>query len=153
MLKESSLSFTISEDHAGIIDRYYELYQAKHQSLHQSDITQFKSLIAHYAAAGKSQLHVIKEGDNIHAASILLFDNKRIYNILNLLTEQGRKTQSNYLLYGSILSTYCERNWLFDFEGSDLPGVQAFYAKMQPFNQPYFQCRLNHLPWPIRLLK
>ncbi len=98
-------------------------------------------------------MHVIKEGDHLHAASILLFDNKRIYNILNLLTEEGRKAQSNYLLYGSILATYCERDLLFDFEGSDLPGVRAFYAKMQPVNQPYTQCRLNQLPWPLRLFK
>ena len=110
-------------------------------------------MIAHYAAADQCRLHVIKEGDHLHAASILLFDKKRIYNILNLLTEEGRKAQSNYLLYGSILATYCERDLLFDFEGSDLPGVKAFYAKMQPINQPYLQCRLNQLPWPLRLLK
>ena len=153
LLKESSLLYTKSEDYTGIIDRYYELYQAKHQSLQKNDVQQFKSLIAHYAAAGQCKLHVVKSGNHIHAASILLFDNKRIYNILNLLTEEGRKTQSNYLLYGSILSTYSEGDLLFDFEGSDLSGVKAFYAKMQPVNQPYTQCRLNQLPWPLRLFK
>lgn len=153
LLKESSLSFTTSDDYAVIIDRYYELYQIKHQSLKEDDVQQFKSLIAQYAAAGRSRLHILKEDNNLHAASILLFDNKRIYNILNLLTEQGRKAQSNYLLYGSVLSSYSNRNVLFDFEGSDLPGVKAFYAKMQPVNQPYTQCRLNQLPWPLRLFK
>lgn len=153
LTQQANLAFTTSEDYSTIIDQYYTLYQDKHQSLQQKDITQFKSLIAHYAAAGKCKLHIIKEGNHLHAASILLFDNKRIYNILNLLTEEGRKAQSNYLLYGSILSTYCERDLLFDFEGSDLPGVKAFYAKMQPINQPYLQCRLNQLPWPLRLLK
>lgn len=153
LIKQSSLSFTTSDDYAGIIDHYYELYQAKHQSLQKNDVQQFKSLIAHYAAAGQCKLHVVKADNNIYAASILLFDNKRIYNILNLLTEQGRKTQSNYLLYGSMLATYSNRNVLFDFEGSDLPGVQAFYTKMQPANQPYTQCRLNQMPWPLRLFK
>ena len=153
LIQRMSFAFTTSEDYSTIIDQYYTLYQDKHQSLQQKDIAQFKSLIAHYAAADQCRLHVIKEGDHLHAASILLFDKKRIYNILNLLTEEGRKAQSNYLLYGSILATYCERDLLFDFEGSDLPGVKAFYAKMQPINQPYLQCRLNQLPWPLRLLK
>lgn len=153
LTSQSNLVFTSTDDYESIIDTYYTLYQSKHQSLHADDIARFKQLVIHYFNAGQCKAHIIQSGNILYAASILLLDTKRIYNILNLLTEQGRKTQANYLLYGAILTKYSGQNLLFDFEGSDLPGVKAFYAKMQPMNQPYTQCRLNQLPWPLRLLK
>ncbi len=150
---ESQFNCTTTYNYESIIDQYHNLYQSKHKSLHKSDLEKFKKLIAEYLQTGQCTIYVVQQEATLLAASILVSDNNRIYNILNLLTEAGRKNQSNYLLYGRILSMYSNQKLLFDFEGSDLSGVKAFYAKMQPVNQPYFQCRLNQLPWPIRLLK
>jgi len=84
---------------------------------------------------------------------ILLKDNKRYYNIINVTNEEGRKKEANYLLYDSLFKELANQEMLFDFEGSDLQGVQKFYEKFGAINQPYFHWHYNLLPKPIKWLK
>jgi hypothetical protein len=85
--------------------------------------------------------------------ALLLKDNKRFYNLINYTTDQGRKLEANYFLYDNILREFSAQPMLFDFEGSDLPGVKSFYEKFGAVNQPYFHWHFNNLPLPLRLLK
>jgi hypothetical protein len=52
-----------------------------------------------------------------------------------------------------ILKEFSGRNLLFDFEGSDLPGVKEFYECFGPIDQPYFHYHFNDLPFPLNLVK
>jgi hypothetical protein len=85
--------------------------------------------------------------------ALLMKDNKRYYNIINVTSGAGRKCEANYFLYNHILQELAEQPMLFDFEGSDLSGVQKFYEKFGATNQPYFYWHYNLLPKPIRWLK
>jgi hypothetical protein len=48
------------------------------------------------------------------------------------------------------LKSYAGNPMLFDFEGSDLPNVAAFYQKFAPETEHYFQITANRLPAPLR---
>jgi hypothetical protein len=87
------------------------------------------------------------------SVALLLKDNKRFYNLINYTTDQGRKQEANYFLYDNMLKEFSTQEMIFDFEGSDLPGVKSFYEKFGAVNQPYFHWHFNHLPLPLRLLK
>ena len=89
----------------------------------------------------------------IVAAALLLKDNKRIYNIMNVVTEEGRKKEANYFLMNNIIQEFAGTELIFDLEGSDLPGVKSFYQKFGAINQPYFHWHFNDLPWYIKLVK
>lgn len=96
---------------------------------------------------------VENEKQELMSIALLMKDIKRYYNILNTTTEAGRKTEANYFLYNNILQELCNQNKLFDFEGSDLPGVKKFYEKFGAINQPYFNWHFNNLPIPFKWLK
>jgi tRNA A22 N-methylase len=84
---------------------------------------------------------------------ILLKDNKRYYNIINVTNEEAEKRST--IIYCTIpcLKELVNQEMLFDFEGSDLQGVQKFYEKFGAINQPYFHWHYNLLPKPIKWLK
>ncbi len=60
---------------------------------------------------------------------------------------------ANHTLLNEVLKEFSERDLLFDFEGSDLPGVKEFYEYFGPVNQPYFHYHFNYLPFPLNLIK
>lgn len=83
---------------------------------------------------------------------VLLKDSKRIYNIINASTEEGRKEYTNYLLYYECLKEFSEQALLFDFEGSSIPGVAGFYKKFNPIKEDYYLWHYNQLPFPLSLM-
>ena len=93
------------------------------------------------------------ENNQVLATAILLKDNKRIYNVMNTTTPEGRNKEANHFLLDQIIREFAGQPLLFDFEGSELPGVHSFYKKFGAVNQPYFHYHYNRLPWPIRLIR
>ena len=87
------------------------------------------------------------------ATVIMLNDGRRLYNLMNTTTDEGRKNEANYLLFDAIIQEFAGQKLVLDFEGSDLPGVKRFYESIGPENQPYFKVKYNNLPWPIRIIK
>jgi hypothetical protein len=61
--------------------------------------------------------------------------------------------QANYFLYDNIFKEFGEANIIFDFEGSDIPGIAFFYKKWATENQQYPFIKWNLLPAPIKLIK
>ncbi|BDQ11839.1 hypothetical protein [Sediminibacterium sp. TEGAF015] len=89
---------------------------------------------------------------DLYAVLLLLKDNKRIYNIINASTPEGRKENANYLLYYECLKEFSEQQLLFDFEGSSIPGIARFYSKFNPLKESYFIWHYNRLPFPLSLI-
>ena len=95
---------------------------------------------------------VNKKGE-ILSTALLLFDGKRFYNMMNTTTDKGRKMSSNHYLMNSIIQEFAGQPYIFDFEGSDLPGVKAFYENFGAANEQYFHIKYNNLPWTVKLIK
>jgi hypothetical protein len=85
--------------------------------------------------------------------AVFLKDEKRIYNIMNTTTTAGRTTKANELLLDLVIKEFSGQPLLFDFEGSDLPGVKSFYEKFGAVDQPYYHYHFNRLPFPLKLFK
>jgi len=56
-------------------------------------------------------------------------------------------------LYDSLLEELANQPMLFDFEGSNIKGIQQFYEKFGAINQPYFHWHFNRLPFPLNIIK
>ncbi len=135
-----------------------QLYKAYNQQnmahVSATDYTNLKKLFI--TLQNNQQLlvrKVVDANNNLLSVAVLLKDKKRFYNIINVTPNIGRATESNYFLYDNILKELANQNRLFDFEGSDLPGVQKFYEKFGAINQPYFHWHYNLLPKAIKWLK
>ena len=61
----------------------------------------------------------------------------RIIYMVGHTTEKGRKAFSGHFLIDSVIKENAETNTIFDFEGSELPGVASFFKGFGPLNVPY----------------
>lgn len=91
--------------------------------------------------------------NNLLAVALFLKDENRIYNILPSTTEEGRRVSAMHFLINNIIQEFAGTPLIFDFEGSDVPGIRAFYQSFGAANEPYYHLHYNHLPIPIRWLK
>ena len=96
---------------------------------------------------------VIDSDQQLLAIALFLKDNKRIYNMMNTTTERGRVVAANHFLLDAVIQEYASSDLLFDFEGSDIPGIQHFYKNFGAVQQNYQAIHINKLPLPLRWLK
>lgn len=96
---------------------------------------------------------VVDNNHQLLAAMVGFTDGKRIYNLLNLTTPEGRKKSANYFLFDQLLREWAGHPLWLDWEGSELPGVQSFYLHWGGEWEYYYHVHLNRLPIPLRWLK
>lgn len=87
------------------------------------------------------------------ASALLLKDSKRIYLLINNVTQTGRNTEANYFMLDQIIREFADSTLMLDFEGSDLPGITEFYEKFGATDQPYYVIKNNRLPFYLRFFK
>ena len=146
--------FISSHSHELIINTFQNKYQDRVPHVQDVDYKNFSKLCDELLSRDMLATRTIQnKAGEILAAVILVIDNKRIYNLINYITAGGRKAMANHVLMCEILNEFSGRNLLFDFEGSDLPGVKEFYEYFGPVNQPYFYYHFNYLPFPLNLVK
>lgn len=147
------LDYTPADIEAAV-SSYHLHYSKRIPHIQKNDYRNFLQLCRLLEAKGQCLARSVSAKDGILlATAIFLKDEKRIYNIMNTTLPQGRDMEANHFLLDRVISEFAGQPLLFDFEGSELPGVQAFYKKFGGVNQPYFHYHYNGLPWPLRLLK
>jgi hypothetical protein len=96
---------------------------------------------------------VFDKENNMLAIALFLKDDNRIYNLISATTEMGRKLSAMHFLKDNVFKEFAGMPLIFDFEGSDIPGIKAFYESFGAVNEPYYHFHYNHLPIPFRWLK
>lgn len=136
------------------ISMYKDLYQKRIRNLSDNDYTNFQSLCTVLEKDGMCFTRKVQnEKGVLLAIGLFLKDEKRIYNLMNTTTDEGRSKEANHFLLDEVIKEFSGTELLFDFEGSDLPGVKSFYEKFGAVNQPYFYYHYNKLPKLLRLIK
>jgi len=136
------------------IQIFQELYQHKTPHVTLADYDSFRLLC--HTLDGANQLisrQVLNAKNEVLAIVLLIQYQNRIYNIMNSTTTAGRNSSANYWLLDNVFKEFAASNYVFDFEGSDIPGIQSFYEKFGAVNQPYSSIHINRLPFPLNLLK
>jgi len=135
------------------IGLFRELYKEKIQGITALDYDNFYRLC--YLKEKENNLIVrkISSDKNILSISLLMKDKFRIYNLISCTTQQGRKALAGHFLYDSLIKEYSQTGLIFDFEGSDIPGIKHFYKIFGAIEQPYSQIHFNRLPYLLQLFK
>jgi hypothetical protein len=145
---------TTDHPHNQVIKIFKESYRQRMQHVSEFEFEKFSHLCDQLKEKNKLFTRTIKNSKNeVLATALFLIDNRRIYNVMNTTTIEGRKLKANHFLLNEVIKEFSGSNLLFDFEGSDLPGVKEFYQNFGPVNQPYFHWHFNFLPFPLNLLK
>lgn len=107
----------------------------------------FKKMLHHAPENFFISRKAVDAGGSTLAVCLWLKDDKRIYNLMPATLPAGKDKAAMPLLLDNIIKEYCGQNMLFDFEGSELPGIRKFYEKFSPVNQPYFIYQYNNVPF------
>lgn len=148
----NNLKYQATQDYAHLIHLYKEIY-GKKIDFSDEDYHNFLNVCNQLNTSNDVFIRVCKIKDELLAGVIMLKFKNRIYNMVSCLTNNGKKLKANYFLYGSIIEEFSGQDYIFDFEGSDNPGIAYFYEKMADENQPYPFVKFNNLPAVIKLLK
>ena len=133
---------------------YKNLYADKHKSINDKDYSNFLKLCEKLALQKKVFTRsVYDEKEQLLSIALFLFENDRIYNIINCTTQIGRNTISSHYLIDRLIEEFSETNNILDFEGSDLKGVKRFYENFSPKKEPYFYYKINNLHPLLKLFK
>ena len=149
-----AMQYQSSKDYKTCINLYVEHYANRTPNVSKNDFDNFRKL-CQFAQQNDKLIcrDVLNDKGTILSTALLLLDGKRLYNMMNTTTDEGRKMSSNHLLIDSIIREFAGRDLILDFEGSDLSGVKSFYQNFGAINDPYYYIKYNNLPWPAKLFK
>jgi hypothetical protein len=151
---KQNLKYVIDISFEIAIENYQKHNQQALQHVGLEDYNNLGKLLSELQQEEKVIVRKVVNGSNeTLSIAVLLKDNKRFYNLINYTSNEGRQAEANYFLYGKILEEFAETPMLFDFEGSDLPGVKSFYEKFGAVNEPYFHWHFNQLPFFLKWIK
>ncbi len=93
-----------------------------------------------------------KSGELLACGSFLM-QKGRIIFLIGTSSASGRENGAMHFLMDSIVFQFANHKMLFDFEGSEIPGIARFYKSFGAIKTHYFRLKMNRLPWLLRLLK
>lgn len=96
---------------------------------------------------------IIDTQGNTCAMGLFLIYKDRIINLMNASTENGRKSAAIHYMFDTIIHKYQGKAVVFDFEGSEIPGVRGFFESFGAQNAPYTFFRHGQLPGIVLLGK
>jgi len=141
-------------DYATAIAVYKSLYSSRMPNITEKDYGNFGRLCIYLHKQNNVIVRKVMNANNeLLAITLLLKDEHRLYNLMNSTTDAGRKTEANHFLFDEIFKEFAGSNLVFDFEGSDIPGVKSFYEKFGAINQPYYRLHCNKLPFLVKWVK
>jgi hypothetical protein len=147
----AGMEYTTQPSAGMVMDAYAELYGARTPHVNRDEYNRFTNLCA------QNPQHVLVRGatknDQLCSAAILLKDSRRLHLIVSVTWPAGRDTQANRFLLDMMIQEFAGSNLVFDFEGSDIPGIATYFKNFGSINQPYYFYRYNRLPAMIKWLK
>lgn len=149
--KRFDLKYSSSLDAFKSLKLFEQLY---HNRLNKIKSIHFKKEIEFLLT--NTDNYIVREiylEDELQSSLLALIDNRRIYLLFLSITSSGKKTKANHVLIDQLISEFAGKEYLLDFEGSEIPGVAYFYKNFGAISQPYFEIHWNNLPWWLKLIK
>ena len=125
----------------------------KIKGVKDSDLQNLLTVCRELHPKGNCIVRRVSGGDAAWSVALLLKHENRLYNLINATSAEGRKKETNYLLYANLFDEFAAQGLVFDLEGSELEGVKSFYLKMGATEQSFPRLHFNKLPFPMSLYK
>ncbi len=92
------------------------------------------------------------EGVLCGVALFLITKSRCIFSVC-ASSDFGKQCQAMYLLVNNQIRKYAGSKKIFDFSGSNIPGIAYFNSTFGSEIRHYPVITINHLPWPLKLFK
>lgn len=97
-----------------------------------------QKLVEYSVNNDKGFIALVKQENEIIAASFILKSNNRLIYRTGTSNSKGKKLKAMFLLVYEIIKQYANTNYKLDFEGSEIEGVARFYNGFGAMNTPYY---------------
>jgi len=98
-------------------------------------------------------LRGIYQNEILISAIFVIDFNNHLYFINSYNTPTAKEIGASFLLFDSIFCDYSNKNYIFDFEGSNIPSIEYFFQSWGAVRKDYFNFSLNKLPKIINIFK
>jgi len=100
---------------------------------------QIKSIYRFCINENAGELWIAKSGEEIHAASIFVWDHQTCYYLYGISNPRHKASGAISLLLWQAIQKYSSKVKEFNFEGSMIEGVERFFRGFGGKQVPYFQ--------------
>ncbi|MBK7099311.1 MAG: hypothetical protein IPH58_14485 [Sphingobacteriales bacterium] len=67
--------------------------------------------------------------------------------------KKGRDLEAHPYIIDHMIGQHADTDYIFDFEGSNIRGIEKFNQSFGAVLEPYYAVSWNNLPLPLRLFK
>lgn len=148
-LKKAGRIFILEEtsEVQSLVNSYREQLENKVQ-LGQQNYQVITLLIREALRRGHGKVYkVCDEAGAVYCIGFFLATPKRIINVFGASNEKGKDRFAMHFMLDRIIRTYAGTNMIFDFEGSEIPGVAEFFRSFGSVEENYSVYELNRLPY------
>ena len=118
------------------------------------DYSRFKKLFELLQSRRQAEVYgLIDSLNRVVSSAVFFYSNNRAYYILVGNHPDGRTLGASHALIDAFIKDHAGKNWILDFEGSDIRNLAFFYSGFGAKEIAYPALRRNNLPWYVRLLK
>ncbi|MCA0397753.1 MAG: hypothetical protein LCH51_10135 [Bacteroidetes bacterium] len=148
----AGLLYEQSTNFAGSIDFFRSNYENR-IAINESDWTTLHSICKHLQGRNQLLVRSAVVDNQVLSSCLVLRDQHRLYLLIIATNEKGKTVAASHFIIDRLIQEFQGQHLLLDFEGSDVPGIERFYAGFGASNQPYFFYGWNQLPFPFRWVK
>jgi hypothetical protein len=117
------------------------------------NVTRFRSLYKELDAKNMAFTYGIAQNKNLLSSAVFFISKNRAYYILVGNDAGSKSTGASHALIDAFIKDHAGSNIILDFEGSDIPGLAAFYACFGAVQENYPFLKINRLPFFLKWLK
>lgn len=117
-----------------------------------SDMEKLQKVIDYSMNLGLSEFYFGYLGGELCASAFFLKWQKRII-VYTALNEKGREIGAMFGLIDKYLKENAGQDFIFDFAGSNIPGVKYRNLGFGAQNEIYYRVKINNLPIPLKWIK
>jgi hypothetical protein len=152
-INESGLVINSTGQSSDFIDLISEMFVKKGvDEITQIDNSNLKLIIDNCLEKNLGEFYFGYIDDKLCASAFFLKWGKRVI-LYTALNEIGRKAGAMFGIIDKYLQENASQDLVFDFAGSNIPGVKYRNLGFGAENEIYFRVKINNLPVPLKWLK
>lgn len=142
------------DDVAQLVNYYAENLENKVQ-IGEKAYIKIKAILNEIIKRNKGKIFAVYPPNEQIACTIgfFVFSHQRIINIFGASNPKGKEWYAMHFLLDYLIEKNAGKNWIFDFEGSDIEGIAAFFRSFGSLERPYYEVLRDNLPGWIKWVR
>lgn len=150
--EQAGLTLTTNID-VELVIRLAAAQMREHGHESADNINRFRKLFVVLQEKNMARTYGIFQGEQLGASAVFFLSHQRLYYILVGNHPSGREMGASHALIDALIREQAGTGQILDFEGSDIPGLAAYYRAFGAVEEPYPALKINRLPFFLKWLK